>query len=222
MAIAYDNSLSQRVLDGNSYAYTSAANTKMYMVTQSNVSAVTYGGVSLTSLRSFTPSINDGNEVSVILWGLSNPASGANNFVFTCGAQPSVYAVATYTGCIFTPEVYNDEWSHTTSPAANTQVGTWTSNVTTVTDNAWSIMFIVGGNNSPRTFTAGASTTLRATGSGQLDTLSLALLDSNGAITPAGATTLKADWSSGSGFVSSITVSLAIQSPVNGNFIPFL
>lgn len=206
--IAFGSTQAGRVLDGNTYSFTCGTGVSMYMVTQDNVTAVTYAGVSLTLLRSFTPSIVDGNQVTVLLWSLETPASGINNFVFTCGVNPSVYSVSTYSGNIYTPENYNDEWSHTTSPAVNTQVSTFTSTITTGTDNSWSVVFICGGNNATRTFTGGAGTTARGT-SGNLDTISVGILDSNAAITPAGSTSLISDWSSGSGFVSTITIALA-------------
>lgn len=206
--IAFGSTQAARVLDGNPYSFTCEANVSMYMVTQENVTAVTYAGVSLTLLRTFTPSIEDGNQVTVKIWGLETPTSGINDFVFTCGVNASIYSVATYSGGIYTPENYNDEWSHTTSPPVNTQVSTFTSTITTVTDNAWSIVFILGGNNAGRTFTAGSGTTVRGTSS-SLDTRSVGLLDSNGVITPAGSTSLVSNWSSGSGYVSTITISLA-------------
>lgn len=218
MAIAYDNSLAQRVLNGSSFSYTAATGSHMFAVTETNVTAITYGGFSLGNIINFTPSIHDGNENTVLVWEIVSPLSGANNFSISAGVNAYAFAVVTYTGLEGSqPNASNNQFSNNGSN--NTQVTTLPASVTSTVDNCWAVTFVVGGNNASRTFVAGAGTTARAS-TGGLDTHSIGILDGNGVISPAGATTLNPTWSSSSGFMSTVTLALSPQLP--NTFVPYM
>ena len=197
---------------GFSYNHTCASNSYLLVCTTVGITAVTYDSVSLTLLDSYTPSSPPGtNCAGLKIWCLTNPNQGTHS-VTTNAAGTAVSA--SYTGMSLTqPDVryYED--------SANNQVGSFTSNVTTVKDNDWMITFIIGTNNYPNTFTAGTGATLRVTNFGGVSSSPLGILDSGGAITPAGATSLTTNWSTGSGFITTITE--AMQPITNGGLLDF-
>lgn len=209
--IAIDNTQSGRALNGNSYPYLAGTGVHMLLATQSNVTAVTYGGVGLTNISTFSSPIADGNGQSLKVWELASAPSGTNNFVFTLPVlQAASYAVVTYTGMGSTqPDNSTSDYSHTAVPLANTQVATFSSSITSNADNCWSVMFIVGGANAANVFTGGAGTTLRTTYNNSADTVAIGILDSNAPITPAGSSTLTANWSAGSSFVSTTLLTIS-------------
>lgn len=210
MAIAYDNSTSGRVVDTNTASFVVASGATLFVVTEYVCTGITYNSVALTNIVDYDPAI-DSNSVRVKVWKLDNPDSGTHNLSFSVGGGVATsFSAVTYTGLRPSqPEANNNDKSFTTTPSlASTQVSSFTSSVTTIKDNAWAVMFILGGNNASQTFTAGASTTLRAS-HGDLSTSSSGILDSNGVVSPAGSRSLVANWSSGSGYVSSVTVSIA-------------
>jgi hypothetical protein len=218
MAIAYDNSASGSTT-GGTVAYTTASGASMFVVTDVNCTAVSYNSVSLTNVIDYTPAISDGNGNRVKIWYLESPASGSNNISFTVSSGTIAWACATYTGV--SPSQPEANTTNTPNNGTNNiQVASTSTSVTTLTNNAWVVVFIVGDNNSPQTFTAGASTTLR-TSYGSLSSRSIGILDSNGTVSPAGSRTLNINWSSGSGFVSTVIVSVAPKFVSSGGFMPY-
>ncbi len=206
MAIAYDNSNARKVLNLDSFSFTSAVGAHMYVETEIGVTAITYGGVALTNIINFEPSIHDGNQQRIKIWELVSPASGANNFVITAGVDTYAFGVITFTGARTSqPDNENDQFSN--NGTANTAVATFNSTVNVNSDGCWPVTFIMGGNNAPRDFTAGASTTLRAT-IGDVNTKSLAILDKNAISNNGDTPTIISNWSAGTGFVSTVTLSV--------------
>ncbi len=206
MSTTYQNSNARRVLNGSTFAFDSGTNTHMFCVTEKGVTGITYGGVALTKIIDFEPVIHDGNQQRVLVWELVAPTSGSNNFVITAGAD--AYAFGTYTlnsARTSQPDNENDQFSN--NGIINTQVATFTSSVEINSDGSWPVTFIIGGNNTPRDFTAGTDTTLRAT-IGSSDTSSLGILDRNGIFNDGDSPELVSNWSSGTGFVSTVTLSV--------------
>lgn len=207
--IAYDNSVAGRCIDNTTVSFVCASNAVMYVAITNNVTAVTYNGVALTSEHSFTSPILDGNAYSTNILKLLTPSSGTHNLVFSVSSGAGGYSVITYTGARDI-ESWSDNYSHTDGPPpANTLVGSLSGTVTTLTNNAWTVIFGVGSNN--RNMVSAGNTTHRASASG-VDFTALGVLDSNGAITPSGSSTLTATWESGSGFT---VVSIASLRPVS-------
>lgn len=201
MAIAFDNSVSGRAIDGTTVSFVCASGAVMYASVTGTITGVTYNGVSLTAEHTFTSPISDGNQYSTSILKLTTPASGTHNLVFSVsGGLAGGYAVATYTGARDI-EDWEDNYSHTDGPPpANTQVTTLSGTITTLTDNAWTILFAVGSGTAPQLFSAGSGTTHRTSASG-VDFTMTGILDSNGAVTPAGSDTLVCNYSSGVGFL---------------------
>lgn len=216
MAIAFDNAIAGRAINGTTVAFTCAPGAVMLLGITGNITGVTYNGVALTSEHSFTSPILDGNAFSTSILKLLTPSSGTHNLVFSVASGAGGYAVATYTGASGI-EAWGDNYSHTDGPPpANTQVASLSGTVTTLTDNAWTVIFGVGSNN--RNMVSAGNTTHRASASG-VDFTALGVLDSNGAITPAGSSTLTATWSSGSGFTVVSIGSLSTGSRVKNQVI---
>lgn len=208
MSISYDNSMARRVLNGTSFSFTTATGAHMFVVTEAvgGITAITYGGVALTKIISFEPSIHDGNQVKVWIWELVSPASGANNFVITAGVDASAFGVITFVNArTIQPDNENDQFSN--NGINNTQVAGFTSVTNLNSDSCWPVTFIVGGNNAPIDFVAGASTTLRAT-IGSSDTQSIGILDRNTTFNSGDSPQINTDWAIGSGFVSTVTLAI--------------
>ena len=209
MAIAYDNSASFTSVGSGttSVSYTCSSGNDRYLIVGAGsfITGITYAGVAMTKIVDFEPAIHDGNQVHINVWGLANPASGSNTLATTIGVGDNeIIGIASYTGVNpnSEPEIYETFYSN--NGLINTQVVSLSGSVTTITDNAWSIM-VTRGTNAGQTFTASAGT-LRTSDTSALSK-SEAVIDSNAAITPAGSSTLTADWSSGSGFVSNVIMS---------------
>lgn len=140
--------------------------------TADTVTGATYSGVSMTLVDKGTSSGRWN-----YLFYLSAPATGANNIVVSSSESTFIEVnSASYTGVSQSgqPEVFG---KNTTAGAATSK----SLSLTTVTDNAWMVMSGAGQSGS---LAAGSSTTLRGTG------LIGAMLDSGGAVTPAGSRTL--------------------------------
>lgn len=134
---------------------------------------VTYNGVAMTQIQSISTAAIAAGETCYI-FGLANPASGANNILASySGAATNLVGASSFTGVKQT----------TTPEASNTNSGNSsaaTVAVTTLTNNAWLIGFArqAGG-----TATAGTNTTLRQTADTDM-------MDTNGPDTPAGSFSL--------------------------------
>lgn len=222
MAIAPDNSTSYVAVGTGvtSTSFTIATGGYLMAAGDRNFTGGTYNGVALSLLFTFVSPISDGNQQTITVYGLANPASGANTFNATgLGASNSTICLISYTGMnrsAIVPEASNSAYSN--SAGSNTQVTTLSTSVTTLTDNAWTILFASGGNNSPQLFTNGVGTTFRVSNNGNGLAGAIGILDSGGAISPVGTSTLTANWTSGSGFMTIAIFSVAQDVPVT--FVP--
>lgn len=143
------------------------------------VTSVTYNGNALTQVA--TAKHASGERRVYLYYGLA-PASGAHDLVANTSESLSInIGCATYSGVNQgAPEV-----SATSTP---TSTGTGTGTLTTLANNAWTVMTCSTESDEPA---AGASTTERHSDPGLFG-----LYDSNAAITPAGSTSLNATASS--------------------------
>jgi len=216
MAIALDNSATFTFVGGStstSYTMTALSGKLLLVTTTFKVTAITYAGVSMTQYVHFDPPISDGNQQQINVYSLTNPASGSNTLALSV-AGDGICGIVSYSGVASSqPEAYITASSN--NGINNTLVGSLASSVTTLTNNAWSVMFSRGGNNFPRTFTAGTGT-LRQSAEFIFGDGCVGIIDSNGPVSPAGSSTLQANWTSGSGFVSNVIVSIAPEPAFTG------
>lgn len=182
MAIAFDTSsyLNFATTSGT-LAFTCTGSDRLLLVTTANeggandVTGVTYNGVALTEIGTAVQKGSTGRYLR--LWGLLNPASGANNVVVsrTTGAADMWCLVASYTGV-----------KQSGLPDANTTqqftATTVTTSLTTIADNCWTILIGYG----DRAQTASTGSTFRQNNTSG----AYQLYDSNAAITPAGSTSM--------------------------------
>lgn len=225
MAIAYDSSVKIFALPGAStgedLTIASVSNRYLFVLTDI-ATAVSYDGVSLTKLNTHTITSNAGfNYVPTIsVWGLANPSVGTHEVLVTVpsGSQTDTAIAVCYNGVDpVAAEAY------AVNQTNGNRVSQQTDSIFTLTDNAWVATFIKGVDNLGRNFTAGAGTTLRQTESTGTNNNAAGILDSNGAKTPTGSYSLVTNWSSGTGWFSSIMYSLkpyitaTFSGPSSGN-----
>lgn len=211
MAIAFDNSTNLGEVESTSLttAHTCTGDNLLLLVgvrlggSTDDVTGVTYNSVAMTRLKY---NINDSspNNTPTYIYGLLSPDTGANNVVVTRGSSGFILAVASsYTGV---------KQSGLPDSTAENETGTATSiavTTTTVADNCWTAMQVTA---AAGNLSAGANTTLRQMGSNT----GIALFDSNTAITPAGSTTLNANFDSG----ISTAVMVSFEPFIQPSFIP--
>jgi hypothetical protein len=185
MALSFDSSAQAQSSSGaTSLTYSHTCGTGAYLTVgvldvNNAVTGITYAGVSMSLLK--TEFFFYGVVVGIKTYGLVSPATGANNVVVTKSVGSGVI----------------DSCSHSVLSASTTQpdatagnhdpgpgnVSTLTTTVTTVADNSWTVLY--GCNDNGGTLTAGSGATIRSqTGNG------FGVFDSNGAITPAGSTSM--------------------------------
>lgn len=206
-AIAFDNSVDGGGGSGNltfGISCSSSANRILFVTDvqfTGSVSAITYNGVAMTKLTSIT---NAGLGQTINLWYLVAPASGANTISVTASGTHN-YSADSYIGVSQTGAI--DNFSSNTLTSGTT----YTTSITTIANNAWTVATIMATNN----LTVGTGTTFRTRANGNNN---LEFFDSNGPKTPAGSTSLVV--TSTTGTFSSIIVSLApfVVSPINSNF----
>ncbi len=181
MAIAFDSSINLPQANGTTLSATliNTAGTELFVgVTNfsgDNVSGVTYNSVALTKVST---SQNITGTEYVTLWHLTAPALGSHTVTITSGsADDMAGAAVTYSGTETGTVIDVSGGTASVSPIAKT--------LTTTINNDWTVA-IVGA--SAGTNVAGASTTLRKDSGGANHNVTM--FDSNGAITPAGNTTL--------------------------------
>lgn len=212
MAIAYHNSKSFTSVGGSTTTFDVGTGEQRYFLAVSSYSctALDYNGTNISTLISFTPSITDGNEQKIKIWGLPNPTSGTNTLTPTMSGDGTI-SMAVYTGVDSGVQPEADIRAFTNNGLINTTASTLASSVTTLTDGAWSVMFTGGGNNN-QNFTASQGT-LRTSLYFIFGDGTRSIIDSNGAISPAGNSTLESTWASGTGFISNVIVSLKPYQP---------
>lgn len=204
--------------DSTSFDVGSGDNRYLFIVANTTITQITYAGVNMSKLYTFTDPISDGNGNNVVVWGLANPASGTNtvqldngmgvNGTIGIASYDGVYGGVQPEGTVITN--FSNDGIH------NTQVANLSSTVTTISSGAWAIMFTRGSNNA-QNFVAGIGT-LRTSGFNILGDGTQAIIDSGGAVSPVGNQTLRADWASGTGYMSNVI--MAISPFVAPNFKP--
>lgn len=143
------------------------------------VSGVTYNSISMTEIGTDVDDASGNRHLSV--WYLVNPTTGAHNVVLTLNTSGNISAIsASYTGASQTGQPDN------TAAQPTTTTGDLITSITTVANNCWTILMVggLGGLAS----SAGAGTTVRFD---EFADLGLVYADSNGAISPAGSTSLE-------------------------------
>lgn len=204
MAIAFDAKANGFQPTGGAtltYAHTVSGSNRILLVGYTldisgttSITTITYNGVGMTKLNEI--SWNSGSSL-LGLYYLINPSTGANNVVITrTGGATLEGFSASYTGA-----------NQLSFPDAQTSgSATNTTSLTTVANNSW-IVTIVSGTG---TLSGGTNLTLREAGPDN----NRGVLDTNGAITPAGSTTLS--WTNAGGNAATGFIVASIAPP----FIP--
>jgi len=167
-----------------------------------NITGVTWNGVAMTNVNNLA---NVSSNSNTSLWVVANPTTG--NVVISVSPNRQLYGITlSYTGANQTgqPDA-NNTTSDSTSP--------YTISTTTVSDNDWIICIARGGT----TLNAGTNVTAR---SAPFSTIKAG--DTNGPITPAGATTQTWTDSGASAETALLTVALKPVSatPATGAPVP--
>jgi len=191
-AIAYDAS-SQGTVDSTSLTFShtvTGTDTILFVEagqwqTGDAITGVTFNGTAMTLVdKQQVGSIN----TYVYLYYLIAPATGTHDVVISSSGSADIRgAAASYTGAA------QSGVPDATSKSSTTSGGDATGIVTTIADNSWVVMSSFHQDCSTGC-TAGADTTIRKGGTGNMGVLS----DSNAAVTPAGSRTLIVNGNSGS------------------------
>lgn len=222
MAIAYDNSKTYNFSAGSSsttFVMSAVVGGILLAVTSTKVTACTYNSVSLTKVVDFEPSINDGNQVHVNVWRLTNPATGSNTFDVTHAGDGTV-VLASYTGVDEIYQPIENATAYSNDGVNNTQVLSLTNTITTSKDKSW-VILCARGVNSTNTFVAGGGT-IRVTGNFIFGDGAGGIYDTNGPVTPAGNQSMTSTWSASTGFTSNVIISLSPKNESGGllSFFP--
>ena len=227
MAISFDNSAVQYADGSTSFSYTcSGTNRYLFVFTQTNCTAVTHDGVSM-SLLTNNISTNSGGATpspSCKVWGLANPATGSKTISTTAPGSGSgsnnidQVMVLSYAGVDpVQPEAYNIV-NHSSISGTTSQ----TISITTVTNNAWLVGFNKGNDNTGRSMSPVSGMTSRRSVVDSIDPTAALVMDSNGTKT-VGTHSYETQWSSGTGRQSMIVYSLkpylavTLTGPSSGN-----
>lgn len=215
MNIAFDaaNGISDGIGGASTYSWshTCTGNARILIVgffaykaadTSDRVTSVTYGGVAMTQLCT---DFSAGGGWRAYLYGLVNPASGANNVQIDFNTNMEIgYWSSSYTGAHGSglPDSTNTGSGSASSVSLST---------TTVKDNCWLVMFV---KSAPANMIAGTATTKRS-GDGS----NFGIFDSNAAITPPGSSALAASWASSGNYVAAIASFAPLLEPVGKQFV---
>jgi len=224
MAISYDNSGSLVVIGSGttSTSFTTGSASKKILLVNAGtkITGLTYGGVALTNVVSYGSSIIDGNQQTINLWALVNPASGANTLQATIPfASNELIGFASYQvidDVVSQPEANAGAFSN--NGINNTQVASLTASVNTTSAQAWSVMLTRGAYNGGNTFSAGIGT-LRESSTSIFDGVQ-SIIDSGGPIATPSTSTLRADCTAGSTFMVNLIISIAAD-PSGGMLLFF-
>lgn len=207
MAIAFDSitSWTSTVWTSKTYSHTCTGNNLMLFVWVNSslwdlITGVTYNGVAMTLIQK----LKTGWAVSWnYVYALQNPATGSNNVVITASLSTGIYGTSTsYTEVTQSVTMDATATSSITASALN-----MSTNLTTISDNCWTLCFTV---NDTNLFNAN-SDTMRGTNNGAN------IFDSNWPKTPAGSKTMT-QWCAWSGNAGVIMVSFSPS--VSPTFIP--
>ena len=186
MAIAFDNTGTQYTagMTSQTFSFTITGSDTFLFVgngfdNNSNIVTVTYDGASLTQIGS-----NQNVDTSRTMCAHGSTgvtlSTGANNLVSNYSISTNArHRASSFTGV---SQSSQPEASSSGTVSAATSI---TGTVTTVTNNAWTIMAV---SNDQGALVAGSGTTMRGSSDGQNN------FDSNAAITPAGGSSLIAEW----------------------------
>jgi Concanavalin A-like lectin/glucanases superfamily len=146
----------------------------------SAITGVTYNGVALTA----GPSAQTPSDRYVTLWYGNVSDTGTNNVVVSASASvPLRFSAYSYSG------VATASPSDGTDTSTGTTVTTISTDITTVTDNAWMFMFTKDSSGG-KTVTSSTSDLVRMTA----DAGGHSAIDTGGPITPAAANTMTVSW----------------------------
>lgn len=152
----------------------------VWLSSADDLTGVTYNSVSMTQIAK--KKSGTGSEW-LYLYYLLAPDTGANNIVATQSGSTDIRIRATsYTGVL-----QSGQPDASTTNDSTSTITTLTTNLTTVADNCWTVLFERNGCGN---ITASTGTTLRSSSD------SLIIGDSNGAITPAGSTSMAVNFAS--------------------------
>lgn len=155
-----------------------------------DVSSVTYNGVSMTLIAKQLQGATNGNRWTYV-YGLANPATGANNVVVTFSSSHWILAGSIeYTG-VKGIDTYNSQTSF---------VNSLTSTITTGVNNCWTVIYSSSAGANQIT---GTGSTLRK----QAADLWWTWFDNNASISPAGSNSMTTSLSAGSG-ITHIMISI--------------
>lgn len=164
-----------------------------------DITGVTYNTVAMTLADKFTAALASNNRYAYLYW-LIAPATGAHNVVVTStGTHFLLAGAASYTGAKATGQL--DAHSATDSGGA---ASTLTSSLTTIADNAWTVL-CEEGTSAGGDPTAGTGLTRRAA-EGSFSTWGL--FDSNGVVHPAGSYSMRTDRVAGAAYISHLKASI--------------
>lgn len=224
MAISYDNSAKGNGSFGGTTTPTTAsftvgagANRMILVAVRTNSSSatpatgVTYNGVAMALVVFMQKGVGS-NFLSLSLYALYAPASGANNVMITWGASYFVYAynVVSYSGAAQSTPSNSASLVQTTSGSANAAMP-----ITTLSNNSWAVIFLFDSFGGTISFTRG---TLR-----QQVTSDLGIGDSNGAITPAGTYTFLVGSANTDSWQSTVVeIPQVATASANGNFFALM
>jgi hypothetical protein len=183
MAIAFDSQSGVNAGTGTSltFAFNNVGGNFIIVVGHdrdtgsSAITGVTYNGVSLTA----GPSVQTPGDRWNTLWYGITAATGTNNVVVSASASvPLRFSAYSYSGVDASPL----DGSDTSTGSGVTTVST---DITTVTDNAWMFMFTKD-NSGGKTVTSSTGDSVRMTG----DAGGQSAIDTGSPITPAGNNTM--------------------------------
>lgn len=205
-AIAFDAATQGGTTTGTSHTFshtTSGSNRILFVQAHSTTDVITgctYNGSAMT----LVDKLDSGFGGVGYLFYLIAPATGANNVVCSASASEALYANAvSYTGA-----KQSAQPDATNKANDNDGDGAYALAVTTIADNAWTVLAF--NNGASAAGNAAAGSTLRATNGSWGG---FRLFDSGGAVTPAGSYTMNVD---GLGVSSIIYGVMASFSPDTG------
>lgn len=177
------------------------------------ITGITYNGVAMTLVDKILEGGASGRYT--YLFYLLNPATGAHDVVISASGSTAISGLAaSYTGVKQSGQPDASAKNSAAGLAGNTD---YTTSVTTIADNCWTVLFAKNNSGAP---TASAGSTEREdNGNG------IGIYDSNGVITPAGARSMLvktagvADWGSVmASFAPAVTTS--VKDVIGSGFIP--
>lgn len=200
-----------------SYTVGSGSGLILFVCATPRVTAITYGGVSMTKVVTFAPSIRDGNQQDENVWRLNNPATGSNTLAITSASDGTCGIVSYKNVNTDVSQPVGNATGYSNNGVNNTQVASLGTSITTTSDRMWTVMFARGANATNNFATGGG--TMRTTGVFIFGDGAQGIYDSNGPITPAGSSTLTSTWATSSGFTSNVIISLSPSN--NGGLLDF-